>query len=467
MDHDLYEMALSKARAFFERAEEVASTNNFNYAIELYLDGLRLSPDALEDGHAPLRQLSLIRQVKGGKKPSMVEKLKHLRGKSPLEKMLNAEYLMAKDTDHLPYAEALMAAAIEGGYLRTAEWIANIIFQATKASDESNKTRFDRFVLLKDSYKKMQMFDNAVIACRYALEIRPKDAVLQDELRDLTAQMTMSKGKYETATTFRDSIKDRDAQDRLQSQSNVVKTIDVKNQAVQRARKKILEGRETVTNILELAGALFDLETEAGDKDAIQLLDNAYAKTKDFTFIRRLGEFRIKKLQRAIRELSKQLQQKPEDPTLPKQIQQLQRQLDDVELDHFDKCVQNYPTELRYKYEYGRSLIKAQQFDKAIPMFQEAQKDPRLKVASMDKIGLCFLLKGWQEDAIDIFQKALESCINKDSAIAKDIRYNLARAYEDHGQPEKALELYRKLAQTDFSYKDVGQRIDFLRKNGK
>ncbi|MHC4287937.1 MAG: hypothetical protein ACYSSJ_06520, partial [Planctomycetota bacterium] len=72
IEKDPYDIALSKARAFFERAEEVASTENFDYAIELYLDGLRLSPDALEDGHAPLRQLGLIRQGRGGKKPSMV-----------------------------------------------------------------------------------------------------------------------------------------------------------------------------------------------------------------------------------------------------------------------------------------------------------------------------------------------------------------------------------------------------------
>jgi tetratricopeptide (TPR) repeat protein len=421
----------------------------------------------LEDGHGPLRQLSLIRQVKGGKKPTVVEKIKHLKGKSPLEKMLNAEYLMAKDPDHLPYAEALLTAAIEGGYFRTAEWIAHIIFQATKVSDESDRTRLDRFILLKDSYKKMQMFENAVVACQYAIEIRPQDDALKDELRDLSAQMTMSKGKYDTVKTFRDSIKDRDTQDKLQSQDNIVKTLDVKLEAVQRARKKILEGRETVTNILELAGALFALETEEGDKDGIQILDNAFQKTKDFTFIRRLGEFRLKKLQRSIRELTKQLEQNPEDESLRKQLQQLQRQFDEVELEHFKQCEHNYPTDQRFKYEYGRCLIKAQKFDEAIPMFQEAQKDPRLKIASMDKMGLCFLLKGWQDDAIDIFQKALEGCINKDSAVAKDIRYNLARAYEEYSQPGKALELYRKLAQTDFSYKDVGQRIDFLRKNGK
>ena len=122
---------------------------------------------------------------------------------------------------------------------------------------------------------------------------------------------------------------------------------------------------------------------------------------------------------------------------------------------------------MRMKFEYGRCLIKAQQFDQAIPLFQVAQKDPRLKLASMDKMGLCFLLKGWHDDAIDIFQQALENCVNKDSATAKDIRYNLARTYEETGKSEEALKIYRKLAQTDFSYKDVGQRIDFLRKNGK
>ena len=458
---------LEKARAFFERAEDVVVTDNFDYAIELYLDGLRLCPDALEDGHAPLRRLGLIRQGKGGKKPSMVEKMKHLKGKTPLEKMLNAEYLMTKDPDHLPYAEDLLVAAIEGGNLRTAEWIAHIIFEATKASDKSTRTRFDTFILLKDCYQKMHMYTNAVVACQCAIELKPQDDLLRDELRDLSASMTMEKGKYGTAVSFRESIKDREAQDKLQSQDNVVKSVDVKKEAVLRARQKIKEGRETVTNILELAGALFALETPEGNDEGAKLLQNWYEKSKDFTFLRRLGEFRISKLKAGLRQLASELQKQPQDEKLTRQAQQLQHQLDEVELDHFKKCVENYPTELRFKYEYGRCLVKAQQFDMAIPMFQEAQKDPRLKASSLDKMGLCFLLKGWHDDAIDIFQQALELCVNKDSAVAKDIRYNLARSYEESGQPEKALEYYRKLAQTDFSYKDIGQRIDFLRKNGK
>lgn len=467
MNKEPYETNLEKARVFFERAEEVASTNNFDYAIELYLEGLRLSPDALEDGHAALRRLGLIRQGKGGKRPSMVEKMKHLKGKTPLEKMLNAEYLMAKDPDHLPYAEELLRAAVEGGNIRTAEWIAHIIFEATKLSDKSDKTRFDTFILLKDSYIKMQMFTNAVVACQCALEIRSQDDELRDELRDLSASMTMEKGKYGKGASFRDSIKNRQAQEKLQSQENVIKSNDVKKELVDKARKKIEDGYVTVTNILELAGALFDLQTPESETEAINLLENSYQKSKDFTFLRRLGEFRIKKLKAQARLLTSQVQGDPQNETFQKQLQQTQRQLDTLELEHFKKSQENYPTDLRMKYEYGRCLIKAQKFDQAIPMFQESQRDPRLKVISMDKMGLCFLLKGWHEDAIDIFQKALEHCVNKDSPTGKDIRYNTARAYEAIGKPDEALTLYRKLAQTDFSYKDVGQRIDFLRKSGK
>ena len=44
VEKDPYDIALSKARAFFERAEEVASTENFDYAIELYLDGINFWP---------------------------------------------------------------------------------------------------------------------------------------------------------------------------------------------------------------------------------------------------------------------------------------------------------------------------------------------------------------------------------------------------------------------------------------
>ena len=124
----------SKAKLFFDKADEAAANGNFDYAIGLYLDGLRCDPDALQDGHLRLRELALNRQAKGGKKPSIMERMKYSRGKTPLEQMLNAEYLMAKDPEHLPYIETMLKAAVAGDYKQTTKWIADLLFAANNAS---------------------------------------------------------------------------------------------------------------------------------------------------------------------------------------------------------------------------------------------------------------------------------------------------------------------------------------------
>jgi tetratricopeptide (TPR) repeat protein len=81
----------------------------------------------------------------------------------------------------------------------------------------------------------------------------------------------------------------------------------------------------------------------------------------------------------------------------------------------------------------------------------------------MNQVGVCFMAKGWLDDAIDVFTQAMNSYELKEDATAKELRYNLARAYEEQGESQKALDVYRKIAQIDFAYKDVSQRVDRLR----
>lgn len=455
-------MILNKARAFFSRAEEVASTDNFDYAIDLYLEGLKLAPDALEDGHAPLRRLALIRQAKGGKKPSVVDKMKYRGGKLPVEEMLNAEFLLAKDPDNLDYAETMLKACVAGSYSRTADWIGQLIFDANRAS---SKPSLATYLLLKDCYVKMGWYTKAVAACQFAVDLKPSDDALRDELRNLSASMTMEKGGYGQVSDFRKSLKDRELQERLHSQEQTVKSDSYRLTAVEEAKRQVKQA-PTPPNIMQLAQAYVDLETEEGWKEAQTLLEGAYQKTKDFSFKRKLGEFSIRKLKEGLRHLHNELRSSKPTKEKVDQYRQLHHTLDQTELEHYRLCAENYPTDLKLKFEYGRCLIKNHKFDEAIPVFQETQRDPRLRTAALDKTGLCFLLKGWFDDAIDLFLEALKSSPTKDSAIAKDIRYNLARAYEAANRVPEALEIYRKLAQLEYNYKDVSQRIDKLRTNG-
>jgi len=455
---------LTKAMSFFKRAEEVASTDNFDYAIDMYIEGLKRAPDAVEEGHKPLRRNALIRQGKGGKKPGMLDKVKHGRGKNAMENMFNAEFLLARDPDNLSYAEQMLKAAVAGNFRKTANWIGDLIFEANRGAD---KPSLQSFLLLKESYSAIEEYSKAVNACQFACRLKPDDAALSDELKNLAANLTMQKGKYGEEGDFRQSINNREAQEKLQSQQAVVKTDDFRQQAVADARQ-LYEADKSAANTNKLADALAELQTDEAESEAVKLLDAAFLRAKDFTFKRKAGEIELKTLRRHVRRAKVALEKHPNNEKARAVMNDATKRLLVAELEHYRLCMENYPTDLRMRYEYGVRLMRNQKFDQAIPFLQDARKEPRNKIQAMNKIGLCFFMKGWFNDAIDTFVHAIDEYEIKDDDTAKDLMYNLARAYEQQqGTAEKALDLYRKLAQLDFGYKDVKARIDRLRTGGQ
>lgn len=457
-DYDV-DTGSEKARAFFQRAEEVAATDNFDYAIDMYIEGLRLSPENVEDGHIALRRLALIRQGKGGKKPSIKEKLNRRTAKKPLTEMLNAEYLLAKDPDNLSYAENLLKAAMQGTYYRTAHWIANLLFEANKASE---KPSVSTYMLLIDAYEKMELYSEAVEACRRCVQLKPDDSPLLERLKNLSAKMTMQKGKYGLQPDYKQSIKDIETQRQLHSQQSKVKTLEYRTQHLQKA-KEIYENDPSIENILQYADAMADIGTVEQFDSAVELLQKHYQQLNSFPLKKLEGEIKIKKLKKQVRDIREQMAKPPENKDLKQEHDRLVNEFAQTELRHFQNCAKQYPTDLRIKFELGLRYVITHQYDKAIPLLQEAQKDPRQKLSAMDKTGLCFFLKGWYADAIDIFREALRLCEVKDSPIGKELRYNLARSLENQGQKPEALELHRKLMQLDYGYKDVSERVKTLR----
>jgi tetratricopeptide (TPR) repeat protein len=373
--------------------------------------------------------------------------------------MLNAEFLLAKDPENLTYAEQMLKAAVAGGFKKTALWIADLIFDANKALD---KPSLQTYLLLKDSYAAIEEYAKAVGACGYACRLKSDDAALADEFKNLSAHLTMQKGKYDQDGDFRQSIQDRESQEKFQLQKAGVKTVDFRQQAIAEARQ-VLASDKSPQNIFKLADALGELQTDEADKEAIKLLDDSFGQFKDFTFKRRSGEVILRMLRRNVRKAKVDLEKNPSDERARNAFTETTKQLLSAELEHYRLCMENYPTDLRLKYEYSVRLMRNQRYDEAIPYLQEARKDLKHKISAMNKIGLCFFMKGWFGDAIDILKQAIEGYEIKDNDIAKDLRYNLARAYEQQGNTDEALELYRKLAQLDYSYKDVRARVDRLR----
>jgi len=450
----------AKAAIFFERAGKIAQTDNFDYAIDMYLEGLRLAPEAVEAGHAPLRELAVLRKAKNGPKPTIAERIKRLRSKTPLEQMINAEYLLSKDPDHLAYAEAMLKASTAAGYIKASRWIADLLFHANNTAD---KPSLQIYLLLRDTYCAIGQIERAVMACRCAAKLKPEDTAIAAELKNLSAELTVSSGKYDRAGDFTQSIKDRQAQERLQAQDAVVKTQSYRLTSVEDARRALEADPHNPNRLFKLADALADLQEEGSENEGIALLERAYNQNGDFIFKQRACQLRIKQLKRKIRECESQI---PESgaPDRHAKAAELSAKLESLELEHYRECVENYPTDATAKYEYAQRLFANKRYDEAIPFFQQSQRDPKHRTAAAEKVGMCFFMKGWFTDAVDVYTKAIETYPISDDAVARQLRYNLARAHEAAGDRVKALDLYRRIAQTDFTYKDVRSRIDRIRK---
>ena len=159
----------------------------------------------------------------------------------------------------------------------------------------------------------MGEFDKALAACQRAARLRPEDGQLAEDFKNLSAELTMARGKYDTEVDFRESIKDRQEQEKLHAQSSVVKTDDYRVSAVEDARKKLARDPYLPMNIFNLAEALSDLENDKAENEAIELLENAYKTRDDFSYKQRAGLLRIKQLRRKIREARAALDANPDD----------------------------------------------------------------------------------------------------------------------------------------------------------
>ena len=120
-----------KAKLFFERGDVVADTGNYEYAIDMYIQGLSIDPENVE-AHQTLRDISLKRKAGGGKKMGAFEQVKQIKAKDQKQAMLNAEKLLAYDPGNTDHMLKLLQNAQKAGFYDTVIWIGLILQRANR-----------------------------------------------------------------------------------------------------------------------------------------------------------------------------------------------------------------------------------------------------------------------------------------------------------------------------------------------
>jgi len=442
-----------KGKAFFERAEQVSETGNWDFAIEMYLEGIQREPDNVERGHQPLREVSLKRKAQGGKGPGMIESIKRRTAKDDLGSLINAEHLLAKDPGSLQFMLQLLKAARKLKLETVIPWIANILLHAQSQAKKPNKRIL---VEVTKAFGAVEQFGPAIKACDMAIRLDPDDGELREVNRKLSAQYAIHQGGYdeEEQREFTDNVADLGKQKELMQQDALVKDEEYLLDQIRKARQEYLESPKVPGKINAVVDALLKMENESYENEAIDILNKAHKDSGAYQFKMRVGDVRIRQMSRRFRSLR-------DEGDIPGSQEQAKRQLA-FELDEYKERATNYPTDLALKFELGRRQFLSGMYDEAIASLQQAQRDPRRALRARSLVGQAFTRKGWFREAAETFERALETEMTEERA--KELRYFLGDVLVKTGELPKALEQFSMVAQVDYNYKDVRGRVEEIRK---
>ncbi|MGC8623813.1 MAG: tetratricopeptide repeat protein [Phycisphaerae bacterium] len=456
-----------KGQAYFTRAHTVADTGNYDYAIDMFIQGLLREPTNMAE-HEMLRDIALRRKIKGGKPAGgivggLLGAKPYFKGKTPKELMLNAEWALAKDPGNINLMMTMLRQATAAGYKDIVLWFGPFVMQANRTQ---KKPDGKLYLQLADIYEGFKEFAKAGEAVTAALELSPADPELTARVKELGTRETLLKGRYESVPDFKESLRDKEMTKDLLQKENISKSEEYKNKLIRETREAWEKNPTDPQLLTKYVKALVDAETQDSEKTAIEVLEKAYLETKIYRYKVWIGDVRIKQLRRQHRALLEKARANPDDPKLAQQLADFERDRLKFELDEYADRVKNYPSDLQILFEYGYRLFRSQRYEEAIGVLQQAQNNPRCRTDALHLLGRSFLEQSMTQEAVDTLRRAVESyeLAETGDTKSKEINYWLGRSLEAAGQLDDAEKIYSHIAQWDIAFRDARLRLAELRK---
>ncbi len=452
---NISEVDSKKAKVFFEKAIAVAGAGQFDFAIDMFLEGLKLDPEAVE-AHQQLRDVALRRKVSGGKPLGMFEKMKGMKD------MLAAERQLALDPGDMAAMQALMEFAFKAGCYDTVLWIAGILF---KANNESTKPDLARYKKVLDHYGALERFSNAVEVAGRMQMMKPEEMDLKNEMKNYSAREAMAKGNYQHARSFRDSIRNMDKQrELLEEEKNIIGT-DYAQVALEKAEAELAAEPKEPGKMMKVIEQILKLGTEEADDRALIRLEDFYAATNLFRFRQKSGEIRMRQLGQEERRLRAAVAATPTDTEAAETYKRFLKSRAEEELQIFSDLSAQYPTDMMPKFQMAERLAILGRYNEAIPIYQATRSDPKLRYPCSLRLGRTFLAAEFLDEAVVTLKDLIEKypSITAGDDFCKDVYYWYGRALEASKDMPSAIKSYSQVMQWDFNYRDVQTRVKKLR----
>lgn len=458
-----------KAKRFFDHARTVQQAGNFEYAMQNWLGGLRQDPYSM-DGLEGFWSAATAFVGESGKLSK--ETSRAISGKSDLDKWLSA--LLSWGVKPMDGSAATRAAEL-GARLQLTEptyWIAERALMLT--ARDPKKAKKDAFLKLMEVFESIGAFERAAQAGDFAVKSDPGDSELATRVRNFTAQATIRGGGFDNTGEqggFRANLRDADKQRLLEESERVVKTEETVDRLVAAAEAEFAKRPEDIPTLRQLVKRLRERGRPEDEERALKLLAAAYESTKQFAFRQEYEEIQLRRAKRQLMALKRAAEANPEDETAAQRYEKGRLQYTQMEIKSLKTRVENYPTDLKLKFELGKRHFELGQHEEAIALFQEAKNDSKNRAAVMRLLGESFRAMGWMDEAIDTFRAAIAKHDDHDNETGMALRYGLmlalegrAREQRDADAAQEADRLASAIAIQQINYRDIRERRDAIKK---
>jgi len=463
------EFSPAKAEKFFSHARAMYDASNYEYAVQLWLSGLRFDPNNLSGFEGLFSAIDRFVADSAGKKPISKDVIKSVSGRGDVDRFLLSLLEWGMKPREAVFAVRAAEGASKLALKAPALWITDRAFGITL---QEKKVRKDLLIKCSECFEKIEAYEKALAAREQALALDRTDGDLAAKIRSLAAMATMNKGGYDKAGQaggFRSNIRDADKQRQLEEQERIVKTDETIDRLIETAKADYDRRSDDLPAIERYAKILLERARPADEERAHELYFNAFTKFAQFRFRELAGDIRIRQSRRKASELRHMLEKAPGNETIERMLAQADEEHAALELAEHIERVKNYPTDLPRRFELGKRYFAVGKFSESIEQFQEAQHDPRNRASSMTMLGQAFHKIGWNEEAIETFRHASElKDLLPDTQM--EIRYFLmtalqAKSEQDGDLPsaEEADRLASMIARQQMGYRDVRIRRDAIK----
>lgn len=458
----------AKARKFFERAAAVHDSTNYEYAMTLWLQGLRHDPTSVPGLDAFWKSATEFLNSDARPKGPTKDQVQAVSGKSPVDKYLSALLQWGtRPYDWTGTGLTALETAAKIGLKEPGQWIGKRVLGL---AGQDPKAKKNAFVQLMNLLAQVGSFDLSVTAGEIACRLDPTDGRLAGEVKNMSAQATMKKSGFEEGSTveagaFRRNVKDISGQREVEEEERIVKTEEVQLRAIERARQDYESRPTDVSAIQKYTRYLMERGTPEDEKAAYVILRKAFQETQNYRFKAQAGDINLRVARRKYEEVMAAAAADPENEEKQKQASKVERQFTELEVKEFEERVTNNPTDLQMRFELGRRLLATGNDERAIEQLQQARGSPAILTQVLQGLGLAFSRLGWFDEAEQSYREAIASHPITTDELTAELRYALmdvlqrkATDARDLAAAEEAFKLASGIAVQRIGFKDIRAR---------